>query len=327
VKQPAQRPYVGDDDLLAIVALIDACEAVDRLDRGTSVEELRVALAAPGVDPTRDLSLWRDEAGRLLGLGRLVLATDSAETEGRFWFHVHPAARRWVGLEERIIAWGQGRVREAGRERGMPSVRLLTFARDDKAARIAMLEAQGFERVRYFYTMSRPLKDAIPVLDMPAGFVARPLDGMEEAADYVALENEAFRDHWNHHDETVDDLAYRLSAPAYRPDLDLVCTALDGRLAAYCQCEIDAGDNARMGTKTGFVAGLGTRRAYRGRGLGRAMLLIGLRALQRAGMDTAHISVDAANPTGALRLYESVGFQTFETWIGFVKRESAQPAM
>jgi len=325
VEQPAQQPYVGDDDLPAIKP-IDACEAVDRLDRGTSVGELREALAAPGVDPTRDLSLWQDEAGRLVGLGRLVLTTDNAETEGRFWFHVHPDVRD-VGLEERIITWGHGRVREAGREKGAPSVHLLTFARDDKAARIATLEAQGFERVRYFYTMARPLTGSIPVPDKPARFVVRPLRGMEEATDYVALGNEAFHDHWNHHDETVDDLAYRLSAPAYRSDLDLVCTAPDGRLAAYCQCEINAEDNARMGTKTGFVAGLGTRPAYRGRGLGRAMLLAGLQALQRAGMDMAHISVDVANPTGALGLYESVGFQTVETWIGFIRRESAQSAM
>jgi len=308
------RHYAGGADLPAIVALIAACEAVDKLDRGTSIEEMRVALAAPGGDPARDLSLWEDDDGQLLGLGRLILTPDNADIEGRFWFHIHPAARG-AALDGRIIAWGEGRAREAGRERSQVA-RLLTFARADKAARIATLGAHGFERVRYFYTMARPLTSALPAPRVPVGFVVRPLRGMEEAADYVALENEAFREHWNYHEETVDDLARTLSAPTYRSDLDLVCVAADGHFAAYCQCEITSS------AKSGFVHGLGTRPAYRGRGLGRAMLLAGLRALQRAGMEAADISVDADNPSGALRLYESAGFRTYETWIAFVKHVS-----
>jgi ribosomal protein S18 acetylase RimI-like enzyme len=43
-------------------------------------------------------------------------------------------------------------------------------------------------------------------------------------------------------------------------------------------------------------------------GLARAILTEGLRRLQTLGMTTATIGVDAQNPTGAVRLYESVGF-------------------
>jgi ribosomal protein S18 acetylase RimI-like enzyme len=38
------------------------------------------------------------------------------------------------------------------------------------------------------------------------------------------------------------------------------------------------------------------------------MLLAGMRWLKAQGMDTATLGVDAENPSGALRLYESVGF-------------------
>ena len=43
------------------------------------------------------------------------------------------------------------------------------------------------------------------------------------------------------------------------------------------------------------------------------MLLKGMRLLKDEGMDTAVLGVDAENPSGALRLYESVGFANVGT--------------
>ena len=84
--------------------------------------------------------------------------------------------------------------------------------------------------------------------------------------------------------------------------------APDGTVAAICFCNIDPEENARNGSNAGSVHILGTRRGYRKIGLGRAILLSGLRRLRDDGVDTARLNVDAENPTGALRLYESVGF-------------------
>jgi ribosomal protein S18 acetylase RimI-like enzyme len=49
------------------------------------------------------------------------------------------------------------------------------------------------------------------------------------------------------------------------------------------------------------------RRPWRGRGLGRALLLHTFAEFQRRGMNRISLGVDAENPTGATRLYESVG--------------------
>jgi mycothiol synthase len=49
------------------------------------------------------------------------------------------------------------------------------------------------------------------------------------------------------------------------------------------------------------------------------MLLSGLHRLKGLGMDTASLGVDADNPNGALRLYESVGFSKVFTRIAYVK--------
>jgi ribosomal protein S18 acetylase RimI-like enzyme len=49
------------------------------------------------------------------------------------------------------------------------------------------------------------------------------------------------------------------------------------------------------------------------------MLLARMRQLLCAGVDTAKLGVDAENPSGAGRLYESVGFRKIYTRISYVK--------
>jgi mycothiol synthase len=49
------------------------------------------------------------------------------------------------------------------------------------------------------------------------------------------------------------------------------------------------------------------RRPWRGIGLGRALLVHSLRAFERRGLERAVLGVDSDNPSGAHRLYESVG--------------------
>ena len=52
---------------------------------------------------------------------------------------------------------------------------------------------------------------------------------------------------------------------------------------------------------------LAVREPWRGQGLGRALLLTAFGAFHRRGQTGAALSVDTANVTGAVRLYEGVG--------------------
>ena len=95
--------------------------------------------------------------------------------------------------------------------------------------------------------------------------------------------------------------------------------AEDGTIAAFDLCQIDPAENERNGRNDGWIGILGTRRGYRKLGLGRAMLLAGLQHLKANGVENARLNVDAANPTGALRLYESVGFSVLHSWQSYEK--------
>ncbi len=311
------RPYAGEVDLQPIADLLNACEAVDKLDEGTSVDELRTEFASPSLDKERDLRLWEDGDGKLIGFGELWIPESRDEADAWLWFKVHPE-ERGRDIEAQIISWGEERMREVGQERGKPA-KLRAGARDSDVERIALLEKHGFTVARYFFRMGRPLDEPIPEPQFPEGFTLRYVAGPEEAETWVACFNQSFIDHWNHHDMRVEDRKHWMSEPYYQAERDLIAVAPDGTFAAFCWCSINPQENARTGRNEGWINILGTRRGYRKIGLGRAMLLAGLQRLKADGVDMAVLGVDAENPTGALRLYESVGFRKLFATIGHVK--------
>jgi len=140
-----------------------------------------------------------------------------------------------------------------------------------------------------------------------------------EVERWVEMYNLSFIDHWGFHPLILERRLHRMADPSYKPEHDLVGVAPDGTFAGFCVCFINTTDNAATGRKEGWIAVLGTRRGYRKIGLGRAMLLAGLHLLKREGMDTGVLDVDAENPTGALRLYESVGFHVAKTDMAYRK--------
>jgi ribosomal protein S18 acetylase RimI-like enzyme len=58
----------------------------------------------------------------------------------------------------------------------------------------------------------------------------------------------------------------------------------------------------------GWVKDVVVRESERGRGLATALLRRGFRAYAERGVERVGLKVDSRNPTGALQLYESLGF-------------------
>jgi mycothiol synthase len=314
----AARPYAGEADLPAIVDLMNL-RALETGYEQSDVDGVRHWISSPSVDPARDLRLWDDADGRLVGFGMLWVPLPGGDVvDGRFNACTRPEARG-QGLESAMIAWGSTQLQSVGRERGLPAQIYMGAPEQDTQER-AMLEAHGFTVARYFFVMRRPLDQPIPEPQFPAGFTLRAMS--HDRADverWVEMYNLSFIDHWGFHPLTLERRLHRMSDPQYRPEQDLVGVAPDGTFAGFCVCFIDATDNALRGRKDGWIGVLGTRRGYRKIGLGRAMLLAGLHLLKREGMDTGVLDVDAENPTGALRLYESVGFTVDKTDIAYRK--------
>src|SRR5436309_10322185 len=114
----AGRRYAGETDLRAICDLFDLCSSLDNLDNSRSASELRTEFESPQLDKNRDLRLWEDAGGRLLGFGHIQIPPDDGKpTSGRVFWRVHPEARA-TELGNDIIAWASERIRDVGQQRG-----------------------------------------------------------------------------------------------------------------------------------------------------------------------------------------------------------------
>src|SRR5262249_54468701 len=151
-------------------------------------------------------------------------------------------------------------------------------------------------------SMARSLDEPVPAPQLPEGFVLRPLAGEGEVEDYVALHRAAF----GTENMTVERRLAIVRNPGYLPELDLVAVAPDGTLAAFCVCSSETEENSAREFPQGAIDIIGSWPDWRGKGLGRAMLLAGLRALQAHGMAIATLGTSSDNIAGQ-RLYESAG--------------------
>jgi len=108
--------------------------------------------------------------------------------------------------------------------------------------------------------------------------------------------------------------AYRqlMGAPGYDLNLDIVTVAPDGRFASFALGWMDSLNNV------GEFEPVGTRPEFQGKGLGKAVLLEGLRRMKARGVTEAIVYVEAENPA-AQRLYASVGFRPVNRIYTYVK--------
>jgi mycothiol synthase len=284
------------DDAAGVTALKRAAEIARHGDSDVSIEQVREEWALPRLDLARDAWVAEDAAGSLAGYGFCWVESPPAMVVAEQT--VHPE-HRGRGLSELLLDLAEARAAElAGACAVAGSLDVWTSESD--AQRRRLYEAHGFTHIRTFLRLERDLADSVEPPAWPRGVEARPFRrGRDEAAVHAAGE-EAFRDHFR---PTEMDLAEWLDFRFVRDDLDLALwlVAWEGdQVAGSVLCfETPLG---------GYVDELFVRRPWRGRGLGRALLLSVCAELRRRGQPLAYLGVDSENSTGAMQLYGSAGF-------------------
>jgi mycothiol synthase len=182
----------------------------------------------------------------------------------------------------------------------------------------AFAEAIGYRAIRYSFEMRRDLHAPIPEAPLPEGLELRPV----AEADYRPVFDanaEAFKDHWEAAVRTDEDFRHWFDDPDVDPSLWQVAWEGD-EIAGVSVNTIYAEENERLGIKVGWLDAVSVRRPWRRRGVGAAVIAASLRVLRDRGLDEASLGVDAENPTGALALYERLGFTRHRAFRIYRKR-------
>jgi len=215
---------------------------------------------------------------------------------------VHPDHRRR----------GLGRLLVEAAVAASPDGRLRLWAHGEHPAAAALAHTLGFERARVLFQMRRSLYAPVPAPELPDGVELRPfVVGQDEAA-WVEVNNRAFADHPDQGGWTVADVEAREAEPWFDPAGFLLAVREDGgALAGFHWTKVHAGP-----PPIGEVYVLGVDPSARGLKLGPALTVAGLRHLRSRGLSQVLLYVDESN-TGAVRLYESLGFRKWDADVQF----------
>ena len=233
-----------------------------------------------------------------------LVAFGSLDDRGKLWrteAYVHPDRQgRGIGTELAVALEAIAASRGAERIQG-------SVAEPDAAGR-RLFAALGYEPVRVFREMRLELAAAPERPAWPEGLVPGAFDPERDAEAFHAAQQEAFADHWEfRRREFAEWRDFHLSPERLEPALWSVARDGDG-IAAGAICEAN-----RYGG--GWVAVLFTRRDWRRRGVGRALLQDAFVRCFRHGERSVGLGVDADGSLGAFHLYESAGMRPTLGWV------------
>lgn len=222
------------------------------------------------------------------------------------------------GLGTALLVWAEDRTRERIDD-APPGCRVVNQGYIDAHHQrsVRLLEDNGYAADRFFITMEVGLPKAPEPPVFPDGLEVRQFapDQIEVAAAAVA---DAFRDHYGFVERPLAVRVEEIRRTMHRPDFDQTLWWLvwdGGQVVANCWC---IGNN-EGDESVGYVMSLGVRNPWRGRGIGRALLLLAFGEFYDRGRSRAALDADAHSLTGATRLYESVGMSEIHRNAAYIK--------
>ncbi|MFP3462885.1 GNAT family N-acetyltransferase [Arthrobacter globiformis] len=309
---------ISEGDLDAWAELIARTAAVEQpvwFERRADLEQIMESKNNP-IGPNTVLGL--DSGGVPRAYARLTKNKDGEKANG--FCAVDPQWQR-RGVGSALLSWLEARTRQRFAEdhSAGPAPRLRIFIEQKQQHQCALLQESGYEVVRYYNEMHRPLSQPLPRVPLDHGLELVPMEpGLSEAVRLA--HNQIFADHWGSEPRDEEGWGYVVNDPLARPDLSAVVLASStGEVVGYQLASHDPDTAVTRGFTEGYTDLLGVRREYRGRGIAQALLADAMRRFAAAGMDKASLDVDSENPTGAMALYRKMGYAPVNTSLAWDK--------
>jgi mycothiol synthase len=321
--RPAKRV-----DSAAVHRMLQAVDVVDDTDSAGLVEDIERNFDDPWSDDEKDSLLAMKPDGTVVALGWVYMNPEPEEIyKAYLWLEVHPDYRK-LGLGAAMLSWLEDRGKQRLLEKPADHRRELRIGCPELLQeRIVLFERFDYQPIRYFFRMRRDLSRPIPDKSLPEGLSLRTY---HPDLDRLLMEafNDSFQDHWNFTPVTeVDWQLFFTGRSVFRPDISYLAMAPDlesgdEQIAGFCLNSVSPEENKRQSIEEGWINQLGVRRPWRKHGVATALLCLSMQAFKSEGLDYATLGVDAENLTGALQLYERLGFEAVKRYISFFKSVS-----
>jgi len=307
----AIRPARLDD----VEAVCELCNAWSMKMQGMpshDVNEERVDWQVPGFDLETDTRVVCNAGGEMVAYASVWDVNEPHVRVGSY-YRIHPDHDD-PSLAEALLSWMESRASQA-LERAPADARVVVshnaFAQDE--SRQELLDRNGFELVRHFVRLRIEMDEQPAAPVMPEGIRIRPFEPENDLREMVEVDRDAFRDHWGHIERDLEeDLKMWSHWVTEDPDFDpsvwhLACEGEEIVGLSLGSTKRPEADNLA------YVFVLCVKRAWRGRGIARALLQHSFADYYRRERPVVDLDADSANLTGAMRLYEGVGMHIIRT--------------
>jgi len=307
------RPLTSAD-IPAVTALYTAAEAADDTGELLSEEDFAESFAKSDL-PRRSVAVLA--GAELAAYGLVELRDDPSDTHRvRLDGMVHPSFRR-QGIGRSLLPRMMTMARElhTALHPTMPLV-ATTMVESRSAGHVALAESLGFAANRYFYELEVALGESLAQVPIPSGYEIVPFSATrsEEVRQVV---NAAFSQHWGSTARTPEEWAASFTdSKRFVPSTSyLALDRASGAVIGFVLSRHYPAVEEQTGVRELWIGDVGTLDEHRGRGVASALLSWTLAQGQAQGYHRAGLSVDSANSTRALGVYERAGFKVVRTWI------------
>ncbi len=292
-------------DAPAVAQIIIDCDVAESGAVDFSLEELEQEWQRPDFDLQTDTWLAYTAEDKLAGYAE-VLNLKGVNIQASAYVPPGDYSR---AVAEKLLDLMDERVRQhLVLHQPLKDVTLNSWINAANTTVIPLLETRQFQPVRSIWRMKIELKETPPLPVFPAGLELKNTRmGVDDRAVYEAYED-AFADHWGHERREYSEWlkTHSLREPS------LCFLAMDGdQIAGFALCS----DFAQMP----MVDLLGVRSAWRGSGLGLALLNQVFGDFYRLGRREVRLGVDSQNESGATRLYKRAGMYVERQYVCYQK--------
>ena len=286
------------------VLLITKAEKLEPTGRCVSPQFVAEQLGRPNYSPEEDLFVLcsEDIVGYMdvnpeLTIGRVILDC---------WV---PPEHRRRGLATKLLSYATNRAKLLGAKAVHINIR------EDNVAAMRVLSGLGFSLVRRFLELGLNIAD-IAEPDMVRAIPGcRHLEPGEEDK-LSQFQNRAFSGAWGYNPNTVDEMTFRVnSSTCSREDIAVIHEG--DKAIGYCWTGMSC-EKGIPSIRKGRILMLGVAPDYRGKGIGKKLVLAGLARLKSKGLQVAELTVDSENKP-ACALYRSIGFEVRDSTLWYEK--------
>ncbi len=212
-------------------------------------------------------------------------------------------------LEKEMIKWIEENIAEFINNKKKER-KIIIWSNDSDTYRNNLLKNHGFKKSDVCNYLNVQDLDKEYKINVPEGYIIRSMSEDIDLVKRYNVINKAFHPEDDYKEKVPHSIFQIMKAPMYRPDLDIVIEDKDGYLASSCIVWYDE----RL--KIGMFEPVGTHPDHLRKGLGRVVLLEGLKRLKNLGARKAYVE---SYGDERYSFYKSAGFISYDRDYPWVK--------